>query len=57
MEDMLRNVDKLFNPKRINVQYTDITKKAYDRVPREELWYCMRKSGIVEKYVTCTGYV
>ena len=20
---------------------------AYDRVPREELWYCMRKSGIV----------
>ena len=25
--------------------------KAYDRVPREELWYCMRKSIIVEKYV------
>ena len=25
--------------------------KAYDRVPREELWYCTRKSGIVEKYV------
>ena len=25
--------------------------KAYDRVPREELWYCMRKSEIVEKYV------
>ena len=25
--------------------------KAYNRVPREELWYCMRKSGIVEKYV------
>ena len=25
--------------------------KAYDRVPREELWYCMRKSGIVKKYV------
>ena len=25
--------------------------KTYDRVPREELWYCMRKSGIVEKYV------
>ena len=23
--------------------------KAYDRVPREEVWYCMRKSGIVEK--------
>ena len=25
--------------------------KAYDRVPREELWYCMRKSGMTEKYV------
>ena len=25
--------------------------KAYNRVPREELWYCMRKSGIAEKYV------
>ena len=25
--------------------------KAYDRVSREELWYCIRKSGIVEKYV------
>ena len=25
--------------------------KAYDRVLREELWYCMRKSGILEKYV------
>ena len=25
--------------------------KAYDRVAREELWYCMRKSGILEKYV------
>ena len=26
-------------------------KKAYDRVPREDLWYCMIRSGIVEKYV------
>ena len=25
--------------------------KAYDRVPREELWYCMRKSGMGKKYV------
>ncbi|KAK3534154.1 hypothetical protein QTP86_002311 [Hemibagrus guttatus] len=25
--------------------------KAYGRVPREELWYCMRKSGVAEKYV------
>ena len=25
--------------------------KAYDRVPREETWYCMRESGVAEKYV------
>ena len=25
--------------------------KAYNKVPREELWYCMRKSGMTEKYV------
>ncbi|KAK3515567.1 hypothetical protein QTP70_024592 [Hemibagrus guttatus] len=25
--------------------------KACDRVPREELWYCMGKSGVAEKYV------
>ncbi|KAK3540385.1 hypothetical protein QTP70_030406 [Hemibagrus guttatus] len=25
--------------------------ESYDRVPREELWYCMRKSGVAEKYV------
>ena len=25
--------------------------KAQDRVPQEELWYCMRKSGIEEMYV------
>ena len=25
--------------------------KAYDRVPREELWYCKRKSGMAKKYV------
>ena len=25
--------------------------KAYDRVLREELWYCMKKLGMAEKYV------
>ena len=24
---------------------------AYDKVPREEVRYCMRKSGLAEKYV------
>ena len=30
--------------------FVDLEKACY-RVSREELWYCMRKSGIVEKYV------
>ena len=25
--------------------------KAYKRAPQEKLWYCMRKSGIAQKYV------
>ena len=25
--------------------------KAYDKVPREDVWYCMRKSGLADKYV------
>ena len=24
--------------------------KAYDEIPSEELWYCMRKSQVAEKY-------
>ena len=36
--------------KELHCVFMDL-EKAYDRVAREELWYCMRKSGIVEKYV------
>ena len=25
--------------------------KAYDRVPRQEVWRCMREKGVSEKYV------
>ena len=31
--------------------------KAYDKVPREEVWYCMRKSGLAEKYVRIVQYM
>ena len=27
--------------------------KAYDRVPREEVWYCLRKKEVSESYVQC----
>ena len=30
--------------------FVDI-EKAYDKVTIEELWYCMRESGMAEKYV------
>ena len=32
--------------KELHCEFMD-QEKAYDRVPREELWYCMRKFGIV----------
>ena len=31
--------------------------KAYYNVPREEVWYCMRKSGLAEKYVRIVQYM
>ena len=34
----------------LQIVFVDL-EKAYDKVPREELCYCMRKSEIVEKYV------
>ncbi|KAK3528549.1 hypothetical protein QTP70_002793 [Hemibagrus guttatus] len=36
---------------RLSNRVLENLEKAYDRVPREELWYCMRKSGVAEKYV------
>ncbi|KAK3524687.1 hypothetical protein QTP86_000656 [Hemibagrus guttatus] len=39
------------NPSKTELLVIPDLEKAYDRVPREELWYCMRKSGVAEKYV------
>ncbi|KAI5099850.1 ubiquitin-fold modifier 1 precursor [Silurus meridionalis] len=36
--------------KELHCVFVDL-EKAFDRVPREKLWYCMRKSGVSEKYV------
>ncbi|KAK3570388.1 hypothetical protein QTP86_019270, partial [Hemibagrus guttatus] len=36
--------------RKLHCVFVDL-EKAYERVPREELWYCMRKSGVAEKYV------
>ena len=36
--------------KEVHCVFVDL-EKAYDKVPREEVWYCMRKSGLAEKYV------
>ena len=36
--------------KELYCAFVDID-KAYDRVPRKKLWYCMRKSETAEKYV------
>ena len=36
--------------KELHCMFVDL-EKAHDTVPREEVWYCMRKSGLAEKYV------
>ena len=36
--------------KELHCVFVDL-EEAYDKVPREQVWYCMRKSGLAEKYV------
>ena len=43
-------MEKYGKKKELHCKFIDL-EKAYDRVLREELWYCMRKSGVAEKHV------
>ena len=36
--------------KELHCVFVDL-EKAYDKVPREQVWYCIIKSGLAEKYV------
>ena len=36
--------------KELHCVFVDL-EKAYDRVPRDEVWFCMRGSGVSERYV------
>ena len=40
----------------LHCMFVDL-EKAYDRVPRQELWECMRQSGVAEKYVRIMQYM
>lgn len=41
--------------KELHYVFVDL-EKAYNRAPREELWYWMRKSVVVEQYVGGEGH-
>ena len=42
--------------KELHCEFVDLEKAYYD-VPREKVWYCMRKSGLAEKYVIIVKYI
>ena len=37
--------------KELHCVFVNLEKAYDDKVPREEVWYCSRKSGVAEKYV------
>ncbi|KAK3570243.1 hypothetical protein QTP86_017136 [Hemibagrus guttatus] len=50
-DEVRKALKRMKSGKAVGPDDTGDLEKAYDRVPREELWYCMRKSGVAEKYV------
>ena len=42
--------------KALHCVFVDLA-KAYDKVPREEVLYCMRQSGLAEKNVRIVQYI
>ncbi|KAK3534487.1 hypothetical protein QTP86_015162, partial [Hemibagrus guttatus] len=50
-EELMNEENEREKSRRGELCGTENLEKVYDRVPREELWYCMRKSGVAEKYV------
>ena len=45
-----RMENHLKKQKGLHMVFIDL-QKAYDRVPRQEVWRCMREKGVPEKYV------
>lgn len=45
-------MEKYKDQKELNCVFVDVDlEKPYNKVPREILWYCTKKSGVAEKYV------
>lgn len=47
--DSWRNIEK--DKTKLHCVFVDL-KKAFDRVPRDELWHCMRTSEFPEPYIS-----
>ena len=60
----LGTVDGIFSLRQVMEKYREKQKtlhmafidleKAYDRIPRQEIWRCLREKGVIEKYVRMT---
>ena len=47
-----RTIEKhIERQKNMRVTFVDL-EKAYDRIPREEIWRCSRERNVPEKYIS-----